>query len=271
LDAQPKENPATTAANLEAQRFGDQVDAALNRAKEARKRAEEAKDTSGLMPAYEELSPFCLQRDKLSPARDRQMLDELDYLARKVLYSQESYFSQPYVVTNESLATIAKPLGISPELLIKINDIKRPDEIRGRQIKVVHGPFHAELRRSKFELTLLAGDKRLYAGRFKVGIGPEGAEPGTYKVTQKQMFPIYHPNPKDRSVKIPGNDPRNALGSRLIVFLSAEEKDGAFHGTNDPLSLGKPCKEGGVRLGPREIEDLYDMLIENESQVIVRE
>jgi hypothetical protein len=250
-------------AKLEALRLGDQFDATM-------KRVKEAKAAGQFVPAYEELSSWYPKHDKLSLANAKLMFKELDDLAREVLYSQKSYFSQPYVVSGETLADIAKPLSVPPELLVKINDIKRPDQIRGQQLKVVHGPFYAELRRSTFELTLLVGEKRLYAGRFRVGIGPEGAQPGTYKVVQKEMFPVYYPDPNNRSITIPRGDPRNALGSRLIVFKSAEG-DGAFHGTNDPLSVGKSCKEGGVRLSPKDIEDLYDMLIENESQVIVRE
>ncbi len=226
------------------------------------------------MAAYEELSSWHPRLDQLTLARSKELLDELDRLALEVLYSRKSYLSQPYQVSTETLGVIAKPLGVPPELLMKINGVQRPDQIRGQQLKVVAGPFHAELRRSKFELTLLLGDKRLYAGRFRVGIGPEGAQPGTYRVVRKEMFPVYHPDPNNRNVKVPGNDPRNELGSRLIVFTTGDKPsdlDGAFHGTIDQLSVGKACKQGGIRLLRSDVEDVYDMLVENESQVIVRE
>jgi hypothetical protein len=259
---QPKENPAET---LESQRLADQFDALI-------KRVKEAKAAGQLVPAYEELSIWYPQRDKLNLARSELMLNELDGLARDVLYSPKSYPPhRPYMVTTETLAAIAKPLLVPPELLAKINAIQRPDQIRGKELKVVHGPFHAEIRLSKFELTMLVGSKRLYAGRFRIGLGPEGVQPGTFTVVQKQMFPKYYPDPANRQHIIPGGDPHNALGSRLIVFKSAEGLDGAVHGTNDPLSLGKNCKEGGIRLDPQQIEHVYDMLLENESQVIVRE
>lgn len=261
--SQPKEDPSAVAANVESQRLADQFDALLKRVKEMKAKGQ-------LVPAYEELSSWYPRQDKLSLANTLLMFKELDELAGEVLYSQRSYLSKPYAVTNESLAVIARPVSVTPELLGKINGIERPDQISGRNLKMVHGPFHAELRRSKFELTILVGDKRLYAGRFPVGIGPEGAQPGTYKVIQKQMDPVYYPDPANRAVTVPGRDPRNALGSRLIVFKSADG-DGAFHGTIEPQSIGKACKDGGIRLKPKDIEDIYDMLIENESQLIVRE
>jgi hypothetical protein len=263
---QPDDKPSTV-ATLEAQRLGDQFDAAL-------KQAKEEKAAGKLVAAYERLSSWHPQIDKLSLARSTELLGELDDLALKVLFSRRSYLSQTYQIGNETLGMVAKPLGVTPELLAKINGIQRPDQVRGQPLKVIAGPFHGELRRSKFELTLLVGDKRTYACRFRVGLGPEGAQPGTYKVVLKQMFPTYYPDPSDRKIIVPGGDPRNELGTRLIVFKSMEgnrELDGAFHGTLDPLAVGKPCKQGGVRLLPNDIEDLYDMLVENASEIVVRE
>lgn len=259
----PSQNDAPAIATLAAQRLGDEFDAAL-------KKAKEEKAAGKVVAAYERLSPWHAQIDKLSLARSTELLDQLDKLALEVLFSRKSYLSQPYQAGTETLGMIAKPLGVPPELLAKINGVQRPDQIRGQQLKVVAGPFHAELRRKKSELTLLLGNKRLYACRFRVGIGPEGAQPGTYKVFQKQMFPTYYPDPSDRKITVPGGDPRNELGTRLIVFKSSEG-DGAFHGTINPLSVGKECTQGGVRLLPNDIEDLYDMLVEGESEIVVRD
>ena len=96
-----------------------------------------------------------------------------------------------------------------PELLVKINNIAAPDQIRpGQRLKVVPGPFHAEVRLSKFELTMLMGDKKLYACRFRFGLGKEGPlQPGTYTVVNKKMFPDYYPDPNNLERKIPGGDP----------------------------------------------------------------
>jgi len=264
LAGQSQKEPATP---LEAQRLNDQFDALMKRVKDLRAKRQ-------LAPAYEELSSWYGRIDELALGRPGQLLKELDELAWEVLYSPNSHLAPAYTVApSDTLLRIATPLGVPPELLVKINGIARPDQLQpGQQIKVVHGPFHAELRLSKFELTMLVGNKKLYGGRFRIGVGKEAPQqPGTYTVVKKKMFPDYYPDPNNRERKIPGGDPYNALGTRLIVFVSADGKhDGALHGTIEPTTIGSPCNEGAIRLAREDIENVYDMLVENESKIIVR-
>ena len=263
---QPKEVATASTASLETQRLNDQFDTVM-------KRLKEQKAAKQLVPAYEELSSWYARRDELTLARSTQLLKELDELALEIIYSPRPHLSPAYVVApSDTLSRIATPHTVPPELLVKVNGIRRPDEIRpGQQLKVVPGPFHVEVRLSKFELTMLVGNKKLYAGRFRFGLGKEGPhQPGTYTVVKKKMFPEYYPDPNNRERKIPGGDPYNALGTRLIVFVTPDgQHDGALHGTIEPGSIGGPCKEGSIRLTREDIENVYDMLIENESKIIV--
>jgi LysM repeat protein len=265
--SQPKEIATASTMSLEAQRLNDQFDTVMKRIKDLIAARQ-------LVPAYEELSSWYPRRDDLTLARSEQMLKELDGLACELVYSPRPHLSPPYSVAGgDTLSRIATPHTVPPELLAKINGVTRPDQIRpGQQLKVVHGPFHAEIRLSKFELTILISNKMLYGGRFRIGLGKEGPhQPGAYTVVKKKMFPEYYPDPKNREHKIPGGDRHNALGTRLIVFVSADgQHDGALHGTIEPTSIGGQCKEGSIRLAQEDIENVYDMLMENESKIIVR-
>ena len=40
--------------------------------------------------------------------------------------------------------------------------------------------------------------------------------------------------------------------------------EGCAYGT-----IGGPCKEGSIRMSREDIENVYDMLVENESKIVV--
>lgn len=263
---------ATPETSLETRRLNDLFDASM-------KSVKNFKAARQLGKAYEEACRWYPQIDELTRGRSSQLLKELDELAGEVLYSQNSYLSPPYQVSaGDTLLRIAAPHNIPPNLLVKVNRLARPDQplVPGQKLKVVHGPFHAEIRLKKFELTLLMGDQKFYAGRFRIGVGKEGPfQLGVYTIERKKMFPDYYPDPSNPQRVIPGGDKFNALGTRLIVFAmpgkTDSKFDGALHGTNEPTTIPGKCNEGSIRLEKDDIENLYDMLLENVSQVIVRE
>lgn len=77
---------------------------------------------------------------------------------------------------------------------------------------------------------------------------------GMFDITYKAKFPYF------RKKNIPGNDPRNPLGTRWIGF-DAEKTDGSIygiHGNNDPTSIGKYISNGCVRMYTHDVNDLYD-------------
>lgn len=79
---------------------------------------------------------------------------------------------------------------------------------------------------------------------------------GMFDITYKAKFPYF------RKKNIPGNDPRNPLGTRWIGF-DAEETDGSIygiHGNNDPTSIGKYISNGCVRMYTQDVNDLYDQI-----------
>jgi hypothetical protein len=71
-------------------------------------------------------------------------------------------------------------------------------------------------------------------------------------ITTKVVNPTYYP--KGRDPIEPGKE--NPIGTRWIGL-----KDGyGIHGTNEPLSIGRAASHGCIRLGRKEIEELFDLV-----------
>lgn len=107
----------------------------------------------------------------LSEAERAELLTWLDTLAFKVIYSTEHHLSPtPHIVSaGETVDSIAKQWNIPTSLLLNINQTKIPaDKILtpGLELKIVRGPFRAEIDSQRQEMTLFLD--QLYAGRFAI-------------------------------------------------------------------------------------------------------
>jgi hypothetical protein len=112
---------------------------------------------------YSDESLYDVQRDRL--------ITLLDKLAGTVIYSTQHLVSAPYVVApGDTWESVAQQWQVPAAFLSRVNGIPPQAPLQaGQQLKVVSGPFRAELSLSRRELTLYLG--RYYAGRFNVGIG----------------------------------------------------------------------------------------------------
>lgn len=99
--------------------------------------------------------------------------DLLGQLAGTVIYSQQDLLLPPHVVApGETLPTIAAQLGVSWQLLAKINGVADPLQlVPGEHLKLIRGPFDAVVSISRRRLSLQLGGA--YAGSFPVVIGRE--------------------------------------------------------------------------------------------------
>lgn len=126
----------------------------------------------------------------LSPEEREQLTDLLDQIAYAVIYSPQSLLEPPYVVQpGDTLARIAQSYGVPWQLLARINGIADPNALRpGQTLKVLRGPFDAEIDLARREMTLkLHG---LYAGRFALPALPEHSRlENTYFVEDKSPVP----------------------------------------------------------------------------------
>lgn len=132
------------------------------------------------------LSVFYHDPDISGEERQR-LIDLLDPLAGKVIYSREHTLESPHrVAQGETLASIAQQYQIPWTLLQSINGISDPNDLRqGDELKVIRGPFRAEIDLGKSELVLFAG--KYYAGRFAVSVGNDPApRAGSYQIEDKR-------------------------------------------------------------------------------------
>ena len=117
----------------------------------------------------------------------------------------------PYTVRrNETLTDIAQQYNVPMELLQKINEIETPNVlVPGTELKIVTGPFRAEVNLLGQELTLFLNE--LYAGRFPITVGRDPAPAtGEFKVREKREDRDYF---SMEGRKIPAGNPANPFGS----------------------------------------------------------
>lgn len=188
----------------------------------------------------------------LTPDQETELAELLDYLAGKVIYSRQHILERPYTVPEgDTLTRIAAQYSVSPQLLAKINGIRDPEQRLepGTQLKVIRGPFDAVIYPDRFELVLMLGG--YYAGRFPIGLGRDvqGLAP-SYLVRQKKLIPAssYPRQPLDR---------QSASAGDYVIFLDERV---AIHAVEDPRFLRTNEGQGSIGLGPRDIEDIFDIL-----------
>ncbi len=212
-------------------------------------------------------------------------LDELVQLkadatrvAAETIFSQRILADDPYVVTHtiqpgETLGKIAKQYSVTADFLARINGIADKNRIRGGQrIKVVQGPFHAVVTKANYSLDMYLHGTLVK--HYTVGLGAEDSTPsGRWLVRDKLKNPQYYP-PRGGQI-ILADDPENPLGERW-VGLEGIEGDAVgqlrygIHGTIEPDSIGKSISLGCIRMYNADVEELFDVLVEQKSEVTVR-
>ncbi|MBB3205657.1 LysM repeat protein [Rhodopirellula rubra] len=195
----------------------------------------------------------------LSSDQREQLLVRLDPLARDVIYSPEHLLEEPHRVgSNETLMDIAQKYDVPWQLLANINGVSDPVTVLpGTDLKVVRGPFRADVDLENKELTLFLGD--LYAGRFPVGIGNDPApRPGTYTIQEKKSAKTYYDM---AGTPIPPGSPRNPYGSMWIDLGQGI----SLHGSPKTDSA---TNEGCISIAGNYSRDVFGILSEGSSVTI---
>ncbi|MEM7453037.1 MAG: LysM domain-containing protein [Planctomycetota bacterium] len=129
----------------------------------------------------------------LTPAENDQLMEWLDSLAGKVIYSPEhNLFRNAYTVkAGETINDLAARWKVTPQLIYNVNRsmIDNPTELLpGTELKMLSGPFHAEVNLDKNIMTLFVSN--LYAGRFQIQFAQApDLQPGAYSVANKSRDP----------------------------------------------------------------------------------
>lgn len=196
--------------------------------------------------------------NELTTEQRQDLLDFLDALAGEVVYSRQHFLDIAYFpVPGETLEDVAKKFEVPAEILGRINAVEPKGPLQtGTKLKVVPGPFRAEVDLSASELTLFVGE--LYAGRYPVTIGKDPApKAGDYKVVDKQRDRNFYGN----GAPIPGSDPRNPYGGFWIDLGG----DLCIHGTSPEASNSQGC----ISLSPQDAADVFGMLSHG-SPIVIR-
>jgi len=153
-----------------------------------------------------------------------------------------------------------------------INNIPNKNLIRvGMRLKVIHGPFHASIDKSKHLLHLYL--QNVYLKSFPVALGTNGSTPtGRWRVDNHQVNPEWV-NPRTHK-RWHADDPDNPIGE---YWIGLEGIEGAavgqigygIHGTIEPETIGQNVSMGCVRLADKDIELIFKLLLPGHSRVTI--
>lgn len=195
----------------------------------------------------------------LTSEQREQLLSRLDPLARDVIYSPEHLLEEPHRVGgNETLMDVAKKYDVPWQLLANINGISDPVTVLpGTDLKVVRGPFRADVDLANQEMTLFLGD--LYAGRFPVGIGSDPKpRAGSYTIQEKKSAKTYY----DMSgTPVPPGNSRNPYGSMWIDLGQGI----SLHGSPQ---ADQATDQGCISIAGTYSKDVFGILSEGSSVTI---
>ena len=213
--------------------------------------------------ALQLLSQHYRRQDISGPQRER-LNGWLDALAGKVIFSTEHHLEgQPFTVGNESLTDISLRWGVPAQLIYNINrsKIANPAFVdSGTELKVVRGPFNAEIDMSDSSMTLFLGE--LYAGRYSVKIGISGnPQPGEYRVLAKST--AGHSWRDAAGNEYPPLSPQNGYGPNWIGLsgsLCIHEVKASVTGSHS----------GCIGLSAKDSKDVFGILGKSSNIKIVR-
>ena len=199
----------------------------------------------------------------LTPEEHEQLIGLLDPLAGKVIYSREHLAEPAHKIRGgETLYAIAAQYQVPWQLLQNINGVTNPEVlVTGTELKVVRGPFQAQVDVKRSELTLFASG--MYAGRFPISIGSDfNARGGEYQVQAKSTERAYYgPNGQ----VVPAGHPDNPYGQAWLDLGG----DLAIHGSPQNVPRGTTAA-GAISLSPRDARDIYGILSEGSKVSIIR-
>ena len=168
------------------------------------------------------------------------------------------------VVAGDLIGKLAKQYGCTPEYMLKVNGIDKPELLRiGREIWVLKNPA--------FELTVFKRNNSAvltlnsqFFKRYTIGVGKSESVPGgTYAIRSKVKRPAYQ---TADSGEVAFGNPQNVLGTRWIALAATgttpEAQGFGLHGTWNESTLGRQVDAGRVRFRNADIEELCTLLLD---------
>ena len=200
---------------------------------------------------------------ELTSEQHGDLVDILDALSREVIYSPRHLVEAPHTVAaGDTVESLAAKCQVTAELFTAINRLGDSKAVvDGSQVKMLSGPFRAEVSLSRQELTLFLGD--LYAGRFPVSFGGDPSPvAGTFEVVDRRRDRTYYGT---GGKVIAAGDPRNPYGGYWLNL----GQDLCIHGTEE-TSSDDLQNAGCISLAPLDAADVYNILSQSSQVSIVR-
>ena len=224
-----------------------------------------------------------LQSGRLSESEIAQAHGVLTDLNDRLVFSPEVLDGDPYSIEyivqgGDTLSGIVKKMGVQVDwrFIQRINNIKSASGIRpGQNLKLVTGPFHAEVDKKSYRINLYLGEgaNQVFVRSYRVGLGEYNSTPiGAFKVRRnsKLINPTWV-NPRTRAF-FAADDPANPIGERWIGLEGIEERTAdlsglGIHGTIEPETIGTDASMGCVRMHSDDVAEIYEVLAEGTSTV----
>jgi hypothetical protein len=211
----------------------------------------EKADRGNLAAALEMMSQY-YERPEIGYAEHTDLVDLLDALSREVIYSDRPLLGSAVTVSaQDTLQSLSERYRINADLLAAINKFGDTQAlVPSTPMKVLEGPFRAQISLSRSELTIFLG--KMYAGRFPVSISSKNQPPlGTYEIVDRRRDRTFY----GTNVVIPATAPTNpfggywlSLGGNLSIHGSPEQVTSDLEGA------------GCISLAPLDAADVYRIL-----------
>jgi len=165
------------------------------------------------------------------------------------------------VQEGDSIKALARKAGTTVEMIVKGNQLKRPDIIRpGQRLKVFTGKMGITISKTRNDLLLTANDR--FFKRYRVGTGRYDKTPvGSFVITERIPEPPWW---REDGRTVPFGDKENILGTRWMAIKATgatrEIKGYGIHGTWDTNTIGKAESAGCIRLVNSDVEELFELV-----------
>ena len=242
-------------------------------------------DSGQLVAARLQLSSL-LRSGSLTENEAAQARGVLTDIADTLVFSKEIVADDPFVIEyiirgGDTLSGIVQKMGLQVNwrFIQRINGIKQASGIRpGQNLKLITGPFHAQVDRDTYRIDLFQGDgsDQVFVRSYQVGLGEFNSTPtGLFKVRKnsKLVNPTWV-NPRTRKF-FSADNPMNPIGERWIGLEGIEERTKdlsglGIHGTIEPETIGTQSSMGCIRMHSNDVAQVYEMLAEGVSTIEIQ-
>ncbi|QQE11769.1 L,D-transpeptidase family protein [Planctomycetota bacterium] len=220
-------------------------------------------------------------RSLLSVADAADIRQTLESVNEALIFGEEVHpkdttMSWYKIKSGDAMSRIGRKYSVPYRYLERLNNVVARKIQAGKKLKVPNGPFHARVMKSDYMIDVYIKDAngaKIFVCSYMVGLGSNNSTPvGNWIIEpgRKVVNPDW-PNP--RTGEYYGrNDPRNPIGEYWLALKGTDENTSkaqsyGIHGTIEPESIGTQSSMGCIRLGNKDIKELFYMLYEGSSTV----